>query len=149
MAPTQKMKVEVVDCLPAVVTGIDDDAISLVELMLASQVRSSSHQVTEQRLMLRNSLRLGCDVFLRDDEQVCGGLGIDIGKTYAELIFVKTVRRYLSGKNPAKKTVGMQIMYRTSRSHTTFISRNTSDAARKPRGCTMLRKPRGSRLTDD
>ena len=148
MAPTKKMKVEVVDRLPPVVTRIDDDAISLVELMLASQVCGSSHQVTEQRLMIRNGLRLGCDVFLRDDEQMCGGLGIDIGKTYAELILVKTVRWYLSGKNPTKKTVGMQIMCRTRRSHTTFISRNTSDAAPKPMGCTMLRKPLGSRPTD-
>ena len=97
MASTKKMKMEVVDSLSTVVPRVDDDTISLVEFMLAGQVRSSSHQVPEQRLMLRNGLSLGCDVFLGDDDQVCWGLGIDIRKAYAELVLIKTVRWYLSG----------------------------------------------------
>ena len=96
MASTQKMKMQVVDRLPTIVPCINDDAISLIELMLAGQVRGSRHQVPEQRLMLSDSLRLGCDMFFRDDEQVRGSLRIDIRKAYAELVLINTVRWYLS-----------------------------------------------------
>ncbi len=97
MASTQQMKMEMVDRLSAIIPGIDDDAISLVEVMLPGQLSSCSHQVPEQRFMLCNGLRLRCDMFLRDNEQMRRSLRIDIRKAYAELVLINTVRWYLSG----------------------------------------------------
>ena len=79
MPSTQQMQMQVMHRLPAIVTGVDDNAVSLIELLRTRQIGGRRHQVSEQRLMLRKRLRLRCDVLFRDDEQVSRGLGLMSG----------------------------------------------------------------------
>ena len=72
-----------VDGLAAVVACVDDDAIAVVELMAAGEVGGDSHEVSEERLMLCHSFGLRGYVLFWDDEQMCGGLRVNVGEADA------------------------------------------------------------------
>ena len=100
--PSQQVKVQVMDGLATLIARVDDDAVALVEPLVAREVGSGGHQVAQQRLVLRERLRLGCDVLFGDEEQMCRGLRIDIREADAPLIFIDTVGRNRTFNNLAK-----------------------------------------------
>jgi hypothetical protein len=82
-ASAEQVEMEVVDCLAAVVAGVDDDPIASIELMAAGEVGCDRQEVSEKRLVLCHGFGLRGDVFLGDDKQMCGCLRVDVGEADA------------------------------------------------------------------
>jgi hypothetical protein len=90
------MQMQVVHGLSAILAGVDDDAITAVELPAASQSCCGGQEVAQQGGVLGCGLGLRDDVLFRNNQEMNGSLWIDIRKTDAEFIFVNSVRRNLS-----------------------------------------------------
>lgn len=80
-----------VDRLSAVIAGVDDDAIPVVQILTAGDLGGGAHQVAEERGVLPICLRERRDVKLGDDQKVSGRLRVDVGEGDAELVFVETI----------------------------------------------------------
>jgi hypothetical protein len=91
--------------LPAVIACVNDNAIASIELVTAGKVGSHRHKMSEQRLMLCHGPGLRGDVFLRDDEEMGGGLWVDIREADAELVFIDTTGRNGTVNDLAEDTV--------------------------------------------
>ncbi len=105
MPPTQNVQVRVIHRRASVIPRIYDYAVSLVQRVSASDPGCRSHEVSEQRSMLRKSFRLRGDVLLRNDEKMSGRLRVDIRKAYTELILIDPIGRDGTGNDFAKQTV--------------------------------------------
>lgn len=105
VAAAEQVEVKMVDGLAAVLTGVDDDTIALVEPVHACELGCGREQMAEKRGLFRRGLGLRGDVLLGDDEQVGPSLRLDVRKPDAEFVFVHTVRRDLSIQDLAKQTV--------------------------------------------
>jgi hypothetical protein len=99
------MEVEMVDGLSAFFAGVDDDAVTTVQFPSAGDVCGNGQQMAEQWSVFGCGLRLGGDVLLGNDEQVGGGLRIDVGKADAEVILIHAIGRDFTFYDLAKKTV--------------------------------------------
>lgn len=79
---------EVVDGLSAVAAGVEDGAIAAGEASGAGDFGGGPEQVAEQGLVVFAGGGHGVDVLAGNDEDVDGGLGMDVGKGVAELVLV-------------------------------------------------------------
>jgi hypothetical protein len=79
----EQVEMQMVDGLSAVISRVDDNAITAIELLASGQVCCNRHHVSEQGLVFRHSLGLRGDVLLWDDEQMGGSLGINVGEADA------------------------------------------------------------------
>jgi hypothetical protein len=87
----EQVQVQMMHGLAAFISGVHDDAISALQLLIAGNLRRRSHQVTKQRSIICHRLRLRCDVLLRNDQDVRGSLRIDIRKADRQFVFVHSV----------------------------------------------------------
>ena len=105
-ASAEQVKVEVVDGLPAVVAGVDDDAIAAgVELELAGDLGGGGEEMAEQVGVLGSGLDERVDVAPRDEENVCGRLRLDVGEGEAKLVGVDRLGGDFALKDAAEETV--------------------------------------------
>ena len=88
MPATHHMQVEMGHGLAAVVAGIDDDAVAFREAVLACNLRRNPHQVTEESSVFGDGVGKGSDVLARNDENMYGRFGADVGKGVNEVILI-------------------------------------------------------------
>ena len=72
------MQVKVVDGLAAVGAGVDDDAETVVEMLLLCNFRCSVEQLAEEFGFAGRGVREGAEVLFGDDQNMHGGLRIDV-----------------------------------------------------------------------
>ena len=106
MPAAEKVQMQMVHRLPAIVARIHDDPVTIVQLLFARNLRRRGHQVADQRCIVSERLRRGADVLLRYNQKVRGRLGIDVGKADAAFVFIHAVRWYGAGDDLAKQTIG-------------------------------------------
>ena len=71
---------EVVDSLTAVMAGVHDQPVAMVEMVISSHGACLGEQGAKQRGVFRQRVRVRGDVALRDDQHVHGSLRIDVCK---------------------------------------------------------------------
>jgi len=75
-ASTEKMKVEMVDGLAAVFPCIHDNAITIVQTLVAGNLRCCPKQVPEKSALALIGLDQGRNVLAGNDQDVYGALGL-------------------------------------------------------------------------
>ena len=70
------------------IARIHHDAVAFREAFLASDLRRSPHQMTEESSMSDANLIERADVFARNDDDVHRRPGVDIGECVRELVLV-------------------------------------------------------------
>jgi hypothetical protein len=103
------MQMQMMYGLSAVIASVDDHPVPLVKLLCSRQIGSRSHQMPKQRLMASQCLCLRDNVLFWDKEEMSRSLGVDVGKTDAELVFIDAVRRDFSGKNLTEQAVSIHL----------------------------------------
>ena len=79
---------EVVDCLAAIGAGVDDQTVAVGEVLLAGQFAGYVEEVAEGGGVVLRGVSVGGQVVFGDDEDMGGGLGIDVGEGEGLLVFV-------------------------------------------------------------
>ena len=85
------MHVQMINRLAPISTAIQDRAKTIGEVQFNRQFSRDEQQVTQQGLIFHSRMRQGRDWLARNDQHVCGSLGIDIPKRQALRIFVNDV----------------------------------------------------------
>ena len=106
MSAAQQMQMQVMHGLPAIVPSVHDDPVTVVQLLFTRNLSCCSHKMAHQRRILGQSLCRRADVLLGNDQQMRGGLGIDIGEADAEFVFVDAAGGNSAVDDLAKKAVG-------------------------------------------
>ena len=88
MPAAEQVEMKVIHRLPPVVPRVDDDAITLIQLLFARNLCRCGQQMTHQRRVFRPRLRGRTDVLFGDDQQMGRSLRTDIGKADAEFVFI-------------------------------------------------------------
>jgi hypothetical protein len=101
MPPTQHMQMNMADCLPAIRTGVGDNAEPSRQ-RLPGDCRSGLQQMSQQRIPRLRHIR---KVLLRNRQQVRRSLRIYIGKHKAEVVFVDDLHRNLMRGDLAEDAV--------------------------------------------
>jgi hypothetical protein len=70
------------------IARVHHHAVAFREAFLASYLRRSPHQMTEESSMSNASLGERSNVFARNDDDVHRRLGVDIGECVRELVLV-------------------------------------------------------------
>ncbi len=105
MPPAQQVQMQVMNGLAAVRAGIDDQSMSVAELMRAGKVRSYGHQMPQQRRMFFRNVGKRGEMLLRDDEQMRRCLRVNVGKGDALGIFVKELGGDNAGDDLAEEAI--------------------------------------------
>jgi hypothetical protein len=105
MPAAQKMQMEVIYRLSAVIPGVDDDAVASVQLMSAGELGGCGHQMSQQRRVFSQRLGLRGDVLLGDDKQMRRRLWVDIGKADAEVVLIHSTGGNGAGNDLTEETV--------------------------------------------
>ena len=79
---------EMVDGLAAVIAGVNDYAVALVETFVASDSGCGPEQVTQQGWVMCAGFGERDDVFSRRDENVHGRLWVDVGEGVTLVVLV-------------------------------------------------------------
>jgi hypothetical protein len=82
------MDVEMVDGLAAVFSGVDHQAVTLDQVLLAGDLGGSPQQMPEQRGIRLIGVVHRDNVIPRRDQNMNGGLGVKVGEGVAELVLV-------------------------------------------------------------
>ena len=109
MPAAEQVQVQVVHCLPAIVSRVHDDAVTLVQLLSARNLSRSCHQMTHQSRVFGQRLSRGADVLLGNHQKVRRRLRIDVREADAAFVFIHAVRRYGAGDDLAKQTIGRRM----------------------------------------
>ncbi len=105
MSATKQMQMQMVHRLAAIVPGIHDDPVPILQPLFAGDLGRGRHQMTHQCSIFHQRLRSGTNMLLRNNKQVGGRLRINVGEANAEFVFVHTVSRNGSGDDLAEQAV--------------------------------------------
>ena len=89
MAAAEEVEVEVVDGLAAIGAGVDDDAVAVGEILPAGDFGGGGEEVAEEGCVVGSGMGQGGDVTLGDDEDVDGGLGVDVREGEGVVVLVE------------------------------------------------------------
>jgi hypothetical protein len=104
-ATAEKVKVKVIHCLSAIVTGIDRDSIAIGQTDLFGDLFGTQQQVPEQIAILGSGIGEGRDGLFWNDEDMNGGLGVNVVESQASVVFVNDICRNFATNNFAKNRV--------------------------------------------
>ena len=82
------MQMEMVYGLAAVFAGIHHDAVAFREAFVAGDLRGHPEEVTEQSVLIRSGLGKRINMLARNDQNMYGSLGIDVGKGVDAFVLV-------------------------------------------------------------
>lgn len=88
MPAAEQVQMQVIHRLPPVVPCVDDDAITLIQLLFARNLCRRRHQMAHQRRVFGSRLRRRTDVLFGYDQQMGRSMRTDIGKADAEFVFI-------------------------------------------------------------
>ena len=91
MPAAEQVQMQVIHRLPPVVPCVDDDAITLIQLLFARNLSCRGQQMAHQRGVFGPRLRARTDVLFGDDQQMGRSLRTDIGKADAEFVFIHAI----------------------------------------------------------
>jgi len=86
MTAAEQVQMQMLDGLAAVGAGIHYDAIAVAELLRLGDLSGHPMQVAEQRSVALIGLGHGGDVLARDDEDVDGRLGVQVGESVGQIV---------------------------------------------------------------
>lgn len=89
---------------------VEDGAISVFDVALAGNLRGSEMAAADHFGVLRLRLFESCKMFLGNDQNVRGRLGVDVFKGEDVLVFVNFLRRKLAAEDAAEGA--MRIVHR-------------------------------------
>jgi len=81
--------VEVVDGLAAIGAGVDDQAVAVGEVLGAGDFAGGVEELAEDAGVVLGGVGVRGEVVLGDDEDVRGGLGVDVREGEGVLVFVE------------------------------------------------------------
>jgi len=99
------MKVQVVHRLAAMLASINDYTVTLIQLFAPRNPCCSRHQVAQQRSMFSDSLCVGGDMLLGNNQKMGWRLRIDVRKPDAKIIFIYPVCWNFPFNNLAEQTI--------------------------------------------
>ncbi len=108
MPAAEHMDVEVFDGLAAVGAGVDDEAVAAFEVLGACDLAGSGEKLAEQRGIFGQSVGVGGDVALWDDEDVHRRLGVDVGEGEGVGIVVQARDGDFTGDDLAEQAVRVE-----------------------------------------
>ncbi len=88
VAAAEEMKMEVVDGLAAVFSGVDDHAVAFAEALVAGNQGRSVEKVTEEVAVLSVGIVERGKVLAGNDEDVDGRLRVNVREGVAELVLI-------------------------------------------------------------
>jgi len=103
-ATTKQMDVNVVDGLSAIFAGIDHGAIALGQPFGAGYFGGCPMEMADQGVVLPISVGNRRNMLARNNEDVYGGMGIDVGKGVALVVLVDSLGWNASIDDPAEET---------------------------------------------
>lgn len=89
----EQVYVEVVHCLAGVGAAVDDGTVALQKTFVARDLRCGVKKVSNQRSLLVRCVIERGDVLTRNDEDVHGGLRIDVSERDALVVFIDRLGR--------------------------------------------------------
>ena len=104
-AAAKDVDVEMVYGLPAVRAGVYDEAIAPVEMVSAGDLACFGQKRAQQSGVGRKRVGVRGDVALRNDQDVCGGLGVDVREGEDLPRFMEAFGRDGARNDFAEKTV--------------------------------------------
>ena len=99
---TKKMKVKMVDGLPAVLTCVHNNAITIAQTLVAGDLRCCPKQVPEKGALALIGFDKGRNVLAGNDQDVYRSLGVDVGKGVGQRILEEGCGRNLTFDNLAE-----------------------------------------------
>ena len=99
----EEMDVEVVDGLAAVGAGVDDEAVAVGEILPAGDFCGGLEEVAEHGGVVMGGVGEGGEVVFGDDEDVRGGLGVDVREGEGAVVFVEAGGGDFSGGDFAEE----------------------------------------------
>jgi hypothetical protein len=103
------MKVYMKNCLAGIRTIVNDHAVALyLETAIARNFFSNEEKMPDEFAICSGYAVYVWDMFFGHDEQMCGGLGIDILERKGEIVIVDDLRRNFSFNDLAKNAVWIQ-----------------------------------------
>ena len=103
---SQQMQVKVIDSLAAVGTGVDDDAETVVEMLLLCNFVGCGEELTEEFGVGGGGVRERGEVLFGDDQDMHRRLWMDVGKR-EDLFVLKEMRDGdRAGGNLAEEAIG-------------------------------------------
>lgn len=106
MPAPKQVQMQMIHRLPALLTSVYYNPVTLIQPFFPRNSRRRTHQVAHQRGIFRYRLRRGTDVLFGNNKDMCRSLGIDIRKPNAKFVFIDPVGRNRSFNNLAKEAVG-------------------------------------------
>ena len=98
---------EVVDGLAAVVAGVDDQAVAVGEAVGAGEVCRYGGEMAEEGGVFFRDVGERGEVLFGDDEEVGGGLRVDVGEGEGVVVFVEALGGDGAGDDLAEEAVGV------------------------------------------
>jgi hypothetical protein len=89
VAAAEEVEVEVIDGLSAVGAGVDDEAVAVGEMLVAGDLGGGGEEVAEEGRVGGGGVGGRGDVLFGNDEDVGGGLRVDVGEGEGEVVFVE------------------------------------------------------------
>lgn len=98
---------EVGDGFAAVAAIVDDDPVTGIEVLVRCHLSGDEEEVTEQLLVFGGCLLEAWERFDGDNEEVSGGLGIDIFNGEGAVVLIEDFGRDLAGVNFLEEGTGV------------------------------------------
>jgi hypothetical protein len=105
VASAEQVNVQVIYGLAAVLPGVDDETIAVVQLLLSRNLASQVQQVAEHRSVLRQSMCVRRDVLLRNDQYMHRSLRVDIRERERVLVLTQALGGNGTGDDLAEEAV--------------------------------------------
>jgi hypothetical protein len=106
VACAEEVEVEVLDGLAAVGAGVDDDAVAVGEVLLAGDFGGGGEELAEERGVGGGGVGERGDVLFGDDEDVDGGLGVDVREGEDVVVLIEASDGDGAGGNLAEEAGG-------------------------------------------
>lgn len=105
MAAAKQVEMEVLDGLPAVDTGVEDESVAIREALLHGDLRGGGDKLTQHGGVLGERVSGGGEVCLGDDEDVLGGLRVDVREREDGVVLVEAIDGDGAGCDLAEEAV--------------------------------------------
>jgi hypothetical protein len=103
--PAQQMQMDMVDALASVNASVHDQTIAPRKTLARGNIAGGSHQVTQKRGVLVRGVCVGRYVLPGYQQQMRRRLGMNVGKTEAEVVLIDPLNGNLCPCNFAEKTI--------------------------------------------
>ena len=132
----KQMQMEVVHRLAAFFAGVHHDAIAIREPLLACDLRRGPHQMAQQCAVIFAGCGHGADVFARNNQNVHWRLGVEVGKSVAQVVLINRCRGDLPFDDLAKNATHGVISVHAVRARRWFYC--TSSATTSTSSCRVV-----------